>query len=535
VKTVVNLTTFIPIDAIYAVAFCVAAFMGIAATLGVRRIAFARGWVTAPTLRRHTHKRAVPRLGGVAIFVASGAAAALVLALTSGRLEYQHLVSTFLAIMGPASLVFAVGLWDDFRPLRPRTKVGVQVAASILLWSAGLRITCVAVLFPHPVRAFISLPMTILWVLAITNAFNLIDGLDGLAAGSALFSTLVVFVVSIFQHNPVVSVLTAALAGSILGFLRYNFHPASIFLGDSGSLFIGFFLSAVALAGSEKASTMVAVAIPVVSFGLPILDVIIAIVRRFLSGKPLFQADAEHIHHKLLKLGFSQRHAVLVLYAVSALFGVFSLSIWYSSGRNIALVLLMIASGVFIGLQQLRYQEFGEVKRFAVRTMNQKRIITNNLNVRRAAEALAGCGSISDICSILAEHLEPVGFDGFTLQAKGLEHVSDVALTPLIRNKDGELNLSWHHGDGDYASKFSLRLVSSAGEKCGEFAVLRFVDSDPLWLDGHVFVTSSFPEALANAIVRARKVVELRPDWQQATVFSPETWQESVRLQTQGD
>src|SRR5260370_28875087 len=136
----------------------------------------------------------------------------------------------------------------------------------------------------------IGLPLTVVWVVALTNAFNLIDGLDGLAAGSAFVSTLIVFVVSILIDSPLIAILAAALAGSILGFLRYNFNPASIFLGDSGSLYIGFMLCAIALAGSQKSSTMVAVPIPVVCFRLPILDVSIAVLRPFLPGRPLFEA-----------------------------------------------------------------------------------------------------------------------------------------------------------------------------------------------------------------------------------------------------
>src|SRR6202023_4148786 len=167
----------------------------------------------------------------------------------------------------------------------------------------------------------IGLPITVLWVIGITNAFNLIDGLDGLAAGSALFSTLVVFVVAIFSGSSLVSLLTIALAGAILGFLRFNFNPATIFLGDCGSLFIGFILSALALEGAtQKAPTVIAVAIPVVSFGLPILETTLSILRRLISGRPVFTADREHIHHKLLQHGLTHRQVVIVLYGVSAVF-----------------------------------------------------------------------------------------------------------------------------------------------------------------------------------------------------------------------
>src|SRR5204862_2822095 len=173
--------------------------------------------------------------------------------------------------------------------------------------------------------AWLALPLAILWVLWITNAFNLLDGVDGLAAGSALFSTLTVFVVSLVSGNFLVSSLTLALAGAILGFLRFNFNPATIFLGDCGSLFIGFMLSALALAGAGKSPTLVAVAIPVVCFGLPVLETVLSVIRRFLSGQPLFSGDRGHIHHKLLERGFSQRKVVLILYSVSAICGLLSL------------------------------------------------------------------------------------------------------------------------------------------------------------------------------------------------------------------
>src|SRR5258707_6401781 len=174
------------------------------------------------------------------------------------------------------------------------------------------------ILAGHPHLGWlVGLPLTILWVLWITNAFNLIDGLDGLAAGSALLSTLVSCVVAMVGHNEVVLILTLALAGSISGVLSYNFQPASIFLGDCGSLLIGFLSSAIAIAGSHKSPTMVAVAIPIVSLGLPILDVAFAVLRRFLSYKRLFAPDRGDLHHQLLGEAISHRQSVAFLSNVS--------------------------------------------------------------------------------------------------------------------------------------------------------------------------------------------------------------------------
>ena len=163
--------------------------------------------------------------------------------------------------------------------------------------------------------------------------------MDGLAAGSALFSTLVVFVVALLSHSSAVSFMSLVLAGAILGFLRFNFNPATIFLGDCGSFFIGFMLSVLALYGAEKSPTIIAVAIPVVSFGLPILETALSMVRRFISGRPVFTADREHIHHKLLQLGLSHRQVVITLYAVSALFALLSLFLLWPTGSTLGLVL----------------------------------------------------------------------------------------------------------------------------------------------------------------------------------------------------
>src|SRR4029077_2753733 len=288
-----------------------------------------RGWVAPPLQERDLHENPLPRLGGVSIFLSF--LISLGIALLATR-RFPGLVSgpflqVLLTILAPGTIVFLLGIYDDIHSVGPYTKFAVQAVAAIMLFAGGLRIRDLPVLFgarhlPWP----IGLPITVLWVIGITNAFNLIDGLDGLAAGSALFSTLVVFVVAIFSGSSLVSLLTIALAGAILGFLRFNFNPATIFLGDCGSLFVGFMLSALALVGAtQKAPTVIAVAIPVVSFGLPILETVLSIFRRLISGKPVFTADREHIHHKLLQLGMSDRKVVIVLYAVSAVFALLSL------------------------------------------------------------------------------------------------------------------------------------------------------------------------------------------------------------------
>src|SRR5216683_2850420 len=424
--------------------FAAALLVSVAFTRLVRDSSIARGWVSIPSSDRHVHTRPIPRLGGAAIFLTLWCMVLLAHWLPGhfGTREFP-LPHFTLKILGPATIIFLLGLIDDFCGVRAYLKFAVQAGAAVLLFCNGLGISQLSILAGHPHWGWlVGLPLTILWVLWITNAFNLIDGLDGLAAGSALFSSLVTCVVAILFHGEGILFLTLALAGAIAGFLRYNFNPASIFLGDSGSLLIGFLLSAIALAGSQKSSIIVAVAIPIVSLGLPILDVAVAVVRRFLGCKRLFDPDREHIHHKLLGRGISHKQTVLVLYGVSACFGLFSLLLLNPGGAALAAVLVVVGIGVLIGVQQLRYHEFLELGRVANRTLNQRHVIANDISIRRAADSLESCLNLQEFCRILRECLEPIGFDGFGLYlSTGLPAKAD--LGPLKMVGRSKLHYFW--------------------------------------------------------------------------------------------
>src|SRR5256884_4745297 len=384
-------TSRVSLTLFYLVIFAASLILSFVLTKYVRDLANAKGWVAPPAQDRHLHVIPLPRLGGVAIFISFFLALgiALLISLTRPGRNVGGSTATLATILGPGLLIFLLGVYDDVRDASPYLKFTVQAIAGALLFAGGLRILDLPVLFGnHNLPWFVGLPLTILWVLAITNAFNLIDGLDGLAAGSALFSTLVAFVVALLNGYSLVTVMTIALAGAILGFLRYNFNPATIFLGDSGSLFIGFLLSALALAGAQKAPTIVAVAIPVVSFGLPILETSLSVLRRLISGRPIFTADREHIHHKLLQHGMTHRQVVILLYGVSAVFGMLSLVLLWPTGSSLCLVLAVLGSGIWIGVQHLGYLEFRELARVAHRTLDQPQFFVNNLDSRRATQEL---------------------------------------------------------------------------------------------------------------------------------------------------
>ena len=475
----------------------------------VRDFANAHGWVAVPSHERHLHASPLPRLGGVAIFLSfSGCVALAALwAVRHPQLHSPHLFRTTAIILGPAALVFVLGVYDDVRGVGPYFKFTVQAIAATMLYVGGLRIVNIPVVFgDRPLPWYIGLLLTIVWVLAITNAFNLIDGLDGLAAGSALFSTLVAFVVALLHGPTLVEIMTIALAGAILGFLRFNFNPATIFLGDSGSLFIGFLLSAVALYGAQKAPTIVAVAIPVVSFGLPILETVLSVLRRLISGRPVFTADREHIHHKLLQHGMTHRQVVILLYGVSAGFAMLSLFLLWPTGSSLGLVLAVLGVGIWVGVQHLGYLEFGELARVAHRTLDQPQIFVNNLAIRRATEELKVAQDYEQIRRILLAAFGTNDFDGFdlTLEMVSGEHVGFDATEPATaRRRDG---FRWHKPGASKLPEsavwtIALDLLSSANRRRGIFTVHRLYSSRDLQIDINL-LTSVFPTALADALDR---------------------------------
>ena len=503
-------------------AFACSVGLSFVSTKLVRDFAVQKGWVAAPAQERHLHSKALPRLGGIAIVFSFLLTTAVVLIYQSffGKSGIQFSVHPLLTILPPATLIFLLGIYDDVRSAGPYLKILVQAIAGAMLFTGGLRILDLPLLFgAHQFSWFVGLPLTIFWVIAITNAFNLIDGLDGLAAGSALFSTLVMFVIALLGNAPLIALLTLALAGAVLGFLRYNFNPATIFLGDSGSLFIGFMLSALAIQGAQKAPTIVAVAIPVVSFGLPILETSLSVLRRFISGRPVLTADREHIHHKLLQLGWSHRQAVIILYAVSGLFALLSLFLLWPTGSTLGLVLAVLGTGIWIGVQHLGYLEFGEIRRVAQRTMEQRHIFVNNLAIRRAIEELKVAETFEQVVRTLHAAFTENDFDAFELRvtgpARGGFETMEPTEVPHLRWARPGLRTEFGN-----AWKLSLDLVTVANQYCGCLVIFRrYVDRD-LQLDINL-LTSTFPSILAEALHRtgARKL-ELIPSPQNTPMVS---------------
>ena len=299
--------------------FLLALLAALALTPVARRLAHRLGAIDQAHSSRKVHGRPVPRLGGLAIV------GAFVLALSVMAIADPATLALFLAdgersaaLLLGGLVIAGLGLHDDIHGASAGTKLTVEFAVAGLLYAAGYRIDVVALPFLEPIAlGWLGLPVTLLWIAGVINAVNLIDGLDGLAAGVALVAATATAFLAAVGGNPLVVLLAAALAGAALGFLRYNFNPASIFMGDTGSLFLGLVLGVISLRTQHESSTAVGLLASALVLGLPIADTALAIGRRALRGAPLFRADRDHIHHRLLDCGLGHRAAVLVLYGAS--------------------------------------------------------------------------------------------------------------------------------------------------------------------------------------------------------------------------
>jgi UDP-GlcNAc:undecaprenyl-phosphate GlcNAc-1-phosphate transferase len=320
--------------------------------------------VDLPDRVRKLHTQPVPRVGGIAIALSYlGAFAILLLLPLKGASLIRAHLGLVLCVLPALLIVFGTGLIDDIRGLSPKWKLLGQLLAAGGAWCAGVRIGAVG---GHGVGDMWSLPLTLLWLLACTNAFNLIDGLDGLAAGVGLFATVTTLCVALIHGDLGLALATAPLAGALIGFLRYNFNPASIFLGDCGSLSIGFLLGCYAVMWSQKSATLLGMTTPIIVLAVPMVDVVLSIIRRFLGKKAIFGADRGHIHHRLLDLGLTPRRAVMIVYCFCALAA--SVSLIQSTFHNhySAMFVLLFCVGTCFAIAHLGYAEFRAAGRLII-------------------------------------------------------------------------------------------------------------------------------------------------------------------------
>ena len=336
-------------------------------TPGVMKVALKYN-LTAKINNRTIHKKPVPLLGGTAVYVAYLAGITLVYFFSSGK--YEALLHENLSFIFGGTLILLLGIYDDIKGASCYEKFSVQILAALVVIWLGYRITAVVNPFGGVLElGWVSYPITVFWLVSISNAFNLIDGLDGLATGIGLVAALTMLLVSLWTGNLISALPAGILAGAIAGFLIFNFNPAKIFLGDSGSLVIGFWLACFSINGTFRTESAVAILVPMFVFGLPILDTFMAFFRRVRKGVHPFRADRQHLHHRLLYLGLSQRQVMLLLVGISLFWGMLGF-VLVALGLQFSLIFAaVVLSSIFWGLKILNRLE----------TVHNSRISFSNL------------------------------------------------------------------------------------------------------------------------------------------------------------
>jgi UDP-GlcNAc:undecaprenyl-phosphate/decaprenyl-phosphate GlcNAc-1-phosphate transferase len=338
----------------YALVFLAAAALSFLLAYPVRTLALYLDVVDRPD-RRKMHQIPVPLMGGVAIFAAFAAVSMVALAINPAADD--SVLRSYVGLLIGGLVIHLLGIYDDVRGLKAPAKFAGQAFAALVVVAMGARID----LFTNPLGesfeiGWVGIPLAIFWIVGVTNAVNLIDGLDGLAVGIGAIAALGMFAVAA-PANPFLASMSIALAGACLGFLRHNFYPARIFLGDSGSMFIGFALAVTALHGSFKATTATVLFLPIIVLGVPLFDTVFAIFRRARRRTSPFKADREHIHHRLVRIGLHHRNVVLVLYFVCIYLALTAYSIAHFPYQTAFLFLVLLTMGGIIGLRTLQFIE----------------------------------------------------------------------------------------------------------------------------------------------------------------------------------
>ena len=384
-----------------------------------RNIALRLKIVDEPDNHRKIHKVPIPRIGGVAIAAAVVIAYGLLLLfrLRAGLILWAG-APFALRLLPAVAIIFLVGLADDIFQVRPIYKLIAQVVAAILAWESGIHLAAIG---GHGFPSILSFILTIVWIVACSNAVNLIDGVDGLAAGVAFLASVTTLIAALIHHNMELAFATMPLVGALLGFLRFNFSPASIFLGDCGSLTLGFLLGCYGIVWSEKSTTLLSMVAPLMVLFVPLLDVSLAIVRRFLRQKPIFGADRAHIHHKLLSQGLPPWRVVLILYGFCGLAGAAGLVLSATQVQYHGFVAIIVILAAWLAIQHLGYSELGVAGK-VIFGGGFHRLLNGQLNLAKFEQELAESETLEEIWLLLSRESSDFGFSGIELLIDGEVH-----------------------------------------------------------------------------------------------------------------
>lgn len=345
----------------YLLIFSIALVLTLIFTPVVKKIAFLFNAIDIPSGRK-VHTKEMPRLGGLGIFMGFIVAVLIAILIAYFRNMGLHYKAIWGILLG-AVFILSVGIVDDVKGIPAAQKLILQIIGASIPIFFGVQIYFVSSPFSGIIlMGWFAIPLTLFWIVGMTNAVNFIDGLDGLASGIAAIAATTLFIVAVRIHQPAAAIMMAALAGATIGFLRYNFNPASIFLGDSGSMFLGYILAVSSVIGVLKSTIVLALLIPVLILGVPIFDTASVILRRVRAGDPIFNADRRHLHHRLLDKGFSQRQVVISIHLICIFLCIATLSLTFLRFTHAIIVLALIIALVYFGMGRIKKY----IRRFVV-------------------------------------------------------------------------------------------------------------------------------------------------------------------------
>ena len=472
--------------------------------MAVRALAIRHRCVDVANNGRHAHLKSVPRLGGIAIAAGFFGAAIFALHLRGGVLADSVLGLRSLASATAAVLlILLLGLYDDLFHVGPYAKLFVEGTAAAWMYFADFGVPSLAQFTTHSaLRTLVTLLVNVCWILVVTNAFNLIDGLDGLACGCALIAVTAIFISVPAGGSSILGLLALALAGSILGFLPFNSHPASIFLGDSGSLFIGFVLGALSLNTRPDSTGVARITFLVAIVLIPLIDLLWTVVRRFVGRKAVFRGDADHIHHRLTSCGFSHRDAVLTLCGISAAAACLA-TLSLRAHWIIGLLLALVLAGAWFGLQRLSYLEFAEIVAAFQKLATLRSSITNNLLIRQGIAMLRGMpADLPQICHVLRLTLEPLGFSGVSFHI--FSSAGERTIEFASRKSNGGIVVQYWRPQAFSRVEYELRLLltTRSGISIGDLRLSRERATSPQRFDMNL-LCNDFRSAVAGALERS--------------------------------
>lgn len=496
---------------IVGMAFLASLTLTAVSVLLLRPIALRRGWVDRPGGRR-IHSEPTPNVGGIAVTVGATVPLVTVLGLFRPDVLFRPEVA---ALVGGGLATLGLGFIDDQRGLSAWLKFGLEwIVGSIAFW-AGARILGAGIgpaeIATLPLWA--SYGITVFWIVGATNAFNLIDGSDGIAGGAAAFASVTLAVVFLLNGEPVGLLAATILAGAALGFLLFNFPPASIFLGDGGSLFLGYTLAVLGVITTTTASTLLALAIPLFAFAVPLLDTSIAILRRFLRREPIFSPDRGHIHHRLRDLGHSPRAVALSIYGVCAVFAALSLLLATSEQPAVLPVLAIAGLILILLVQRLRVPELMQLTAVLGRGFQQRAVIRHNVRLLSSADALRETVTASDLVAALQSLIEESEFARLRLDFAGdpsfLERLGLTSTPGALVLTPGDESSRWGERG---ASLVEVRVpVRVAADTEGVLCLFRPAAGERLYTDIRLLATP-LSDSLAMALRRLQFAHS--PGWQ---------------------